>query len=205
MNGNHFIKFFIVTLLTLPSINALTITNTTFHSSVSNYTIHVDSITLDNVTVTNLTIEFYNLTSIGSNFTNTNTTYDARADFYGLAINLIIRNINISTNLFTSTLGNQDYNATFTPGQILRILLSPTAAEITVTRTCNNLLAGLAVFFTFISIIILAVIGKFIISIFKGSKKFTLLDLVKIAILLITTGLIFLVGIAIVNIFCEII
>ena len=108
-------------LFLLPSVSALTIDNTTFHSSISNYTIFVDSMTLSEVNVTNLTISFYDVNSTGTNLTNTNLTYNSRADFYGLAIGLTIRNINTSTDLFTSASGNQDYNATFTTEQVLRI------------------------------------------------------------------------------------
>jgi len=116
----------LLVLILLPSVFALTITDTTFRSSVSNDTIFVDSITLDNVTVTNTTITFFNLTSVGSNFTNVNETFDATVRFVGLEINLSIRNVNTSTNLFSSTLGDQDFNATITPGQVLTIIESPT-------------------------------------------------------------------------------
>ncbi len=115
------------TLLILPSVSAVTITNTTFFSSESNSTIFVDSITLDNATVTANVTQFINLTSVGSNFTNTNATSTAFADFIGLDINLTILNVNTSIELFTSTAGDQDFNASFIAGQVLRILAGPTA------------------------------------------------------------------------------
>ncbi len=108
-------------LIIIPSVSALTITNTTFFASDNNFTILVDSIILDQVTVSNSSIEFFNLTSIGSNFTNTNATFDARADFLGLDIGLVVRNVNTATDLFTSTSGSQNFNATFTSGQVITI------------------------------------------------------------------------------------
>lgn len=122
---HSFVFLLVFALLIFPSVSALTITNTTYFSSVSGSTIFIDSITLDNVTVNNQSTEFYNLTSLGSNFTNTNTSL-ARADFYGLQVGYVIRNINTSSDLFTSTSGNQDYNATFTQGQLIRIMGGPT-------------------------------------------------------------------------------
>lgn len=127
-------------LLILPSVNALTITNTTFFSSESNSTIFVDSITLDNVTTTVNETIFINLTSIGSNFTNTNTT-NAFANFIGLTVDLTIRNINTSTDLFTSMVGNEDFNVTFSAGQLIRILDFQTSASLCspATRVILNL------------------------------------------------------------------
>ena len=67
-------------------------------------------------------ITFNNLTSLDSEFTNTNATSNATANFVGLGIDLIIRNVNTSVDLFTSVALNQNFNATFTPGQVLRIV-----------------------------------------------------------------------------------
>lgn len=112
---------FLLFLLVLPSVSALQINDTIFFSSDTNFTIFVDSITLDQVTVTNQTITFINLTSIGSNFTNINATFDARADFIGLTPGLVVRNVNTQTDLFQSKAANQNFNATFTPSQVLII------------------------------------------------------------------------------------
>ena len=93
--------------------------------------------------MTNETIEFHNLTSIGSNFTNTNATYNARADFYGLDIGLTIRNINITTDLFTSVSGSQNYNATFSSGQILRINNFQNVTATDQSQICHNFFLGM--------------------------------------------------------------
>ncbi len=106
----------------LPLVSAVTITDTTFFANQTNFTIFVDFITLDQVIVTNTSIQFHNLTSVGSNFINVNATFDARADFIGLAVGLIIRNVNTETDLFESEVGDQDFNATFTPSQVLMIV-----------------------------------------------------------------------------------
>ena len=88
---------------------------------------------LDQVTITNNSIELYNLTSVGSNFANTGVIYNAVISFFGLDTGLVVRNINTSTDLFISVLGNQDYNATFSPWQILRIMsfLTPVESDCT--------------------------------------------------------------------------
>lgn len=145
---------FLLILLVLPLVNAVVITNTTFFSNLSNYTIHVDNITLDQVTVTNLTIEFYNLSSIGSNFTNINTTYNARADFYGLDAGLTIRNINTSTDLFTSASGSQAYNATLISGHIIRIMNVTTPS--TTCSSADRALFNVTVIFFALAILIIS-------------------------------------------------
>ena len=179
----------LLVLILLPSIYALTVTNTTFHSSVSNYTIHVDSITLDNVTVTNTSITFYNLTSVGSNFTNTNSTYDAVASFVGLDVGLVVRNLNTSINLFTSTIGNQDYNATFTPGQMLRIIID-TSYQCTTTQRSLYILV---IIFSALAILIFAVSLIF----YKGQmlKKVDAKTLITIFVMILI-GVVFLQQIA---------
>ncbi len=172
--------FLALALFLLPSINALTINNTTFSTSISNYTIHVDLMELDEVNVTNYTISFYNVTSVGSNLTNINATYNARADFYGLDIGLTIRNINTSTDLFTSESGNQDYNATFTSGQVIRIMSDVTEEETTtcslLTRTSLRLTVG---FFA------LGILGIVLILIYKREEiDIKLLLIIFISIIL---------------------
>lgn len=181
-------------LILLPSVSALTINDIIFYSSVSNYTIHVDSATLDNVTVTNLTIEFYNVSSVGSNFTNVNATYDARADFYGLDVGLVIRNINTSTDLFVSSVGNQDYSATFSSGQVIRILSESESAEVV-----NNFIAGLIVFGAFFGAIILVILGVTILDLFRG-REVNFQKLVKSSGALITVAIIVLLGIAVIGV-----
>ncbi len=150
--------FLAFALFLLPSVSALTIDNTTFFSSRSNYTIFVDSMTLSEVNVTNLTISFYDVNSTFSNFTNTNATYDARADFYGLQIGLIIHNVNTSTDLFTSASGNQSYNATFTPLQILRIMGEAEVVEIEICSSLTRNVLNLTIIL-FALIIVLFPIG----------------------------------------------
>lgn len=113
------ILIFLFLLLSLSTVSAVQINDTTFFSTISNFTIFVDTITLDTQVTTNQTIEFFNLTSRGSNFTNTNATFDAVASFFGLDIGITLRNINTSTDLFTSTTGTQDFNASFTSGQVI--------------------------------------------------------------------------------------
>jgi len=80
---------------------------------------------LDNVTVTANSIQFHNVTSLGTNFTNTNETFDAVASFFGLQVGFTITNVNESNDLFNSTAADQEFNATFTPGQVIRTINSP--------------------------------------------------------------------------------
>jgi len=136
-------------LLILPLTSALTISDTTFFSSVSNFTIFVDGMTLDNVTVTNMSIQFIGLTSVTSNFTNTNTTFDAIASFFDLAVNLTVHNVNTSTDLFTASATNGNFNATIIPGNVITILAGPTGSGLIQEQICNDILGGFAVYFTF--------------------------------------------------------
>ncbi len=150
----------VFTLFLVPLTSSLTITDTTFFSTITNYTIFVDNMVLENVTVTNLTIEFFAISSVGSNLTNTNATFDAVANFFDLPIDFTIRNVNTSTDLFTSSLGSEDFNATFTPGQTIQILGQSSRIIPITEQTCNNLSDGFNTFFTFMPIIftILAII-----------------------------------------------
>lgn len=182
-------------VLVLPSmVSALTVTNTTFYTSVSNYTVYVDSITLDNVTITNTTIEFYNLSSVGSNLTNINDTYNSRADFYGLDIGLTIRNINTTIDLFTATASSQDYNAALPIGNLLQIMdhrTSTTPGCTPLMRSILNIVLGFA------ALAILAVAIGIIYS--KRDDWFEEIDLKKImtAFVAIIIGLSLIVAIAI--------
>lgn len=119
---------FLLLFMMLPLVSAVEITDTIFFASETNFTIFVDFISLDEARVIPTAIQFHNLTSIGSNFTNINETFDARADFIGLATGLVVRNINTSEDLFISRVGDQDFNATFTPGQQIRIMRTLTFA-----------------------------------------------------------------------------
>ena len=130
-----------VLLLFLPLVSGVQIDDTTFFASETSYTIFVDSITLDQVFVSNVSIIFHNLTSLGSNFTNSNETFDAVASFIGLETGFTIRNINLSLDLFTSGVGSQDFNATFISGHTIRVIIK----EITLTqKTCNSSLNNIS-------------------------------------------------------------
>lgn len=108
-------------IILLPLASSLVITNTTFFASETGYTIFVDSVTLDSTNVTNTSIEFDGVNSVLSRFTNTNLTTTAVANFVNLQDGFFIRNLNTSLFLFSSVLGNQDFNASFSPGQIIEI------------------------------------------------------------------------------------
>lgn len=148
---------------------------------------------LDNVTVTPTTIEFYNVSSVGSNLTNTNATYISRADFYGLDVGLWIYNVDTDRDLFESVLGSQDYNAAFAIGRVLRITggPSPTSAK----GTC---LAMVVQFGTFP--ILIGLLGTII---FLGAVVFLLLtafvrtDLVQVDMSILFRGILTVVVVAI--------
>lgn len=154
-----FFPVFILAILLISTVSAVTITDTTFFSTGSNYTIFVDMMELDNVTVTAGSINFHDVTSLGTNLTNTNATFDAVASFFGLNLNFTLFNVNTSTNIFTSSPGAQDFNITFTPGEIIRIVIADIDRKSTFA-TCNQLLPGFGTFFSFFPIFftILAII-----------------------------------------------
>lgn len=129
---------FLLAIALLPFISALQINDTIYFSSVSNSTIYVKSMTLDQVIVTNQSTEFYNLTSLDSNFTNINSTYDAKADFYGLLNGFTLYNVNTSTYLFTSSGTNKNYNATFSSGETLTIFSFPPQIEYSAGTEANG-------------------------------------------------------------------
>ncbi len=200
-------------LILIPSISALTITDTTFSTSDSNYTILVDSITLDQVIVENDSIQFHNLTSIASNFTNTNATFDSIATFVGLKVGLTVKNINTSAEL-NSTLGNQDFNVTFTAGQILQIVVTtPT------TGVCgpaglrvgfNSFFDSIGVVFSILVVIIIILLIWGVIIVIQDPSKltsldidFSKLDLPKIFIGILIVSIIALISTALIAIMCA--
>lgn len=131
----------------------MTITDTTFFASETNYTIHVDLMELDQVTVTSTSITFINTTSVGTNLTNSNATFDAVAEFIGLFNTRTLRNINSSTDLFTSSLGSQNFNATFSSGQVIRITAAPEPSSTSTDSICSDITGGFGSFFGFFPVI----------------------------------------------------
>ena len=132
---------FLLAIALLPLISSLQINDTIYFSSVSNSTIYVYSITLDQVIVTNQSTEFYNLTSLDSNFTNINATYNARADFYGFPFAYSIHNVNTGTTLFTASETDRNYNSTFSSGEILTIISLPPQIEYSAGTEANGSIA----------------------------------------------------------------
>ncbi len=66
-------------------------------------------------------------------------------------IGLTIRNINTSTDLFTSATGSQAFNATFTSGRVLRINSGPTPS--TARSACNTMVQQFGTFPVLIGLI----------------------------------------------------
>jgi len=127
--------------LFLPLVLAspISINDTKISATGMNYTIQVDSMVLEELVIESNAIRIYNLSSSGTNFTNLNATYDAKIDFYWLTLNLSVYNVDTSTYLFNSTPGNQSWNVTFAPGEVLRIE-NITAPEVDTTPpTFDNL------------------------------------------------------------------
>lgn len=103
--------------------------------------------TLDKVVVRADSIEFHEVTTRGSNFTDVNTSFNAVANFLNLPLNFTIFNVNTSTTLFTSGIGAQDFNASWTFGQVLTIGFFE--EEITPgDKLCTSLTGGYVAFFT---------------------------------------------------------
>lgn len=151
----------VLTLFLIPAVSAVTITDTTFSTSVTNFTIFVDTITLDNATVTTETITFENVTSSNTTLTNTNLTFTSIANFIGLDIGLTLFNVNTSTDVFRSIPGSQDFNATLLPLFQLQINSLPQNNCSQTTRSILNVtLIFLAIAIFLIPLAMLYVKGK---------------------------------------------
>lgn len=174
-------------LVLLPFFSALQLDDDSFFSSISNSTVLVDSVTLDQVTVTNMSTEFYNVTSVGSNFTNNNATFLAQIDFYGLVIGHMIENVNTSTLLFTSAIGDTNFNATVAIGEV--ITLTVTVPVVTATSTlCTGIFGGFGSFMSLIVIVIIISAAGFILYLFvKDADEFDINSIaVSIIVALVT-------------------
>ena len=126
----------LMVFLVLPLVTAGSISNTNLSNSNSGNLVQVDSMTLTKLVINDTAIELYNVSSIGTNFTNMNLTANSSLYFYGLIIDLAVFNVNISNYLFNSTVGSQDYPANFNIGNVLRIL--NIGVVITGNTTCGN-------------------------------------------------------------------
>lgn len=113
--------FLFLFLLLIPLSSALTVSDTTFSTSETNFTVHVDTVTLSSFNITNQSIILNGITSRGSNFTNINSTLSAVVNFINLSIGLNVVDVNTSTNLFTSASGSQDFNATILPLEVVLV------------------------------------------------------------------------------------
>lgn len=115
-------KYLLILILLLPLTSSVDISNTTFITNTTNFSVFVDSITLDLANITNESIFLHNVSSLGSNLTNTNPLVTATVDFIGLNLGFGIRNLNTSTTLFKSRIGSQDFGAIFIPDHTIQII-----------------------------------------------------------------------------------
>lgn len=137
---------FLFALVFLTSlVSAVTVINTTHYSSGSGSTIFVDRVVLDEVVVTATETTYENVTSSGSNFTNTNATTTALANFINLPFNTSILNKNTGVELFIATLTDRSANVTWDPGQTITLLRQPILQSLCTAGTKN--LLGLVVLF----------------------------------------------------------
>lgn len=139
---------FLFALVFLTSfVSALTVINTTHYSSGSGSTIFVDRVVLDQVvvTATETTYENVSVTSSGSNFTNTNATTIAAANFINLPFNFSVLNKFTGDELFISTLLVMNGNVTWDPNQTITLLRQPIIQSLCTPATKN--IMGLVVLF----------------------------------------------------------
>jgi len=137
---------FAFTLIFLISfVSAVTIINTTHYSSSSGSTIFVDRVVLDEVVVDTIQTTYENVTTSGSNFTNTNASTTARANFIGLPFNFTVFNKDTGQELFISTLLTMNGNVTWDPSQTITLLRQPIVDSLCTTSTKNVM--GLVVLF----------------------------------------------------------
>lgn len=134
----------------------------------------MDLVVLDAVVITAGSIQFHNISSVGSNFTNTNATFDAVATFIGLEVGRTVLNVNTSVNLFTSSSTLQDFNATFTTGQVIRIIIVGATATAQ-QPICNSLIPGIAQFFE-VAPIIFSIVAIIITLLIVGGIIFIVQD-----------------------------
>lgn len=162
----------------MPSVSAVTVTETTFFASDNNYTVFVDSMILINSTITNATIEFVGINSTGTNMTNVNATYDAVVNIIDLPIGSAIFNKNTSIYIFTSVAGNQSFNVTITPLNAIRIDNSAALASSPIVNDCSTtallISAGYVIFTEFTAqtfLILLAVLILITIILVRGGSR----------------------------------
>lgn len=110
-----FIILLAFAFILLPFSSSVTITDTTFTTNNTEFTIFVNTITLDQAVITGESITFENVTSSNTTITNTNSTVTSIVNFIGLTPGLTLFNVNTSTDIFRSTAGLQDFNITLLP------------------------------------------------------------------------------------------
>lgn len=181
-------------------INATQVNDTTITTTGTNYSIYVTTIDFDVLNITNETIEFYNITSLNTRITNTNLTGNAIVQLYGIQVGLTVRNHNTSTDLFTSTSSNSNYNVTFGQGVQIRILGVQDTG--TIGGFCLSIIEGFSLFGLFLGLIGLAVVAVFVYSKVNGMNNEGFLVPSIIALVLATVLIV--IGVIVTNSVCQV-
>jgi len=146
-------------LFSISFSSALTIEDTIFSTSVTNYTVHVDKVILTSTNTTNLSLIFTGVDSSGSNFTNINSSLIAIVEFVNLSGGLTIHNKNTSTDIFSSEIGARDFNATIPPHNVIIINAFKTIPKTDCERIVDTMGGALALFSEQTSVVFLTILA----------------------------------------------
>lgn len=136
-------KLVLLFLFCIPLVTAFTLDDTTFLTSETNYTAHInESITLDKVRIEADLIEFTNISTDGT-FINNNGTYDSVMSFYGLNTSGNIDSLRWDNGtVIGSTPSMNDVNVTV---PVNRYLILNTTVSIAGVSQCNDTYTTLTV------------------------------------------------------------
>lgn len=189
----------------MPLISAVTITDTTFKTSETNYTVFVNSVTLeDGIIVTNTSIQFFGVNSTGSTFTNTNDTFISIIEFIDLKIGIKLTNLNTGTDIFTSRIFDQDVDITILPGQV--IITSNNVA----LNACEEMIVQFGVFPALVGLVgTIIFLGAIIFVLVNGFTQVMSMGidgpkLVAAILVVVGMGVLVIVGIVILSSMCAI-
>lgn len=156
-------------LILFPLVSSASLNDSIVNTTDTGYQVYFTNIGFDVLNVTNDTIEFYNLTSLHTQFTNINATGDAIVQLHGIQSGLTVRNHNTSTDLYTSVSDFGNYNVTFGPGVQIRIVgIQDTG---TIGAACTGVIEGFSLFGVFLGLIGITLVAVFIYGKISGTIK----------------------------------
>ena len=191
--------FILVSIFLINLVSAVTITDTTFTTSDTNYSIYVNgSITLTQATVTNESIIFDNVNTTGT-FTNPNDTYDSQVNFVGLTSPYTKLTFDNGT---VRAVGVSDVNITIPAGRFFYLQDARGYSNTELSAFCESINDGYQEFGQLLVLIVLAIVLVFVVAMFGDGRMDIMTFLTSSIMTIVFVAVILIVGVIINSSLC---